>query len=215
MSMRFGHGFVYRTRRRFFSNNGAFVGRHLPNGAISLVQAIRRKVLNSYPELPWIPFSATRVLNQLCRKEWIVHEVGSGLSTMWLAKRVRFVTSIEADEGWYAKLQAFVDKRGIDNVDLRYEWRRHIMSDFSDVPDASLDLLFIDGGPRSECLANGFGKVRSGGYLYLDNTDDTNMWPGLAEFLVEKEPMINRIRRFIDYVPASVQVSEGLLIQRR
>jgi hypothetical protein len=40
------------------------------------------KTLNRYPELPWIPFSAIRAL-RLMRKEWIVREIGAGMSTIW------------------------------------------------------------------------------------------------------------------------------------
>lgn len=218
MSIRFSQRMrdsFYRMRRRFFSDNGAFVGRNLPHAALCLVQVVQRKTLNRYPELPWIPFSAIRALDQLARKEWIVREIGAGMSTIWLSARVSHVTSVESHEGWYAKLQDILNQRGIGNVDLRYEGRGHIMSDFYDVPESSLDFLFIDGGPRLQCLINGFTKVRPGGYLYLDNTDFSNFWPGLNEYLVEKKTMIRRVTRFVDYIPASFQVTEGLLIERR
>jgi predicted O-methyltransferase YrrM len=206
--------FFYRTRRLFFTQNGAFVGRNLPHAAVALVQAVRRKTFKSYPELPWIAFSAIRTLSQLARRDWIVREIGAGMSTIWLSERVRHVTSIEADQGWYTKLRDILNQRGISNVDLRYEWHAHIMSDFTDVPESSLDLLFIDGGPREQCLFNGFVKVRSGGYIYLDNTDFSNFWPGLNKYLLEKRIEIRRVTEFVDYSPAHVEVSEGLLIEK-
>jgi predicted O-methyltransferase YrrM len=202
--------------RRLYSATGSFVGiANLPNGPVSLLQALRRKAFDRYPELPWIPFAAIRYLNTVIRKEWRVWEIGSGMSTLWLSRRVDCVTSIEADTGWYQRLQQMIVERGANNIDLRFEWRGHLMSDFSDVKDSSLDLLFIDGGPRSDCLINGFSKVRPGGYIYMDNTDVAEFWPGLAAFLDKRSGEISDVHRFVDYVPGILAVNEGTAVRKR
>jgi hypothetical protein len=86
------------------------------------------------------------------------------------------------------------------------------MCDFSDVSDRSLDLLIIDGGPRNMCLMNGFGKVRPGGHIYLDNWDVEEFWRGTGAFLEARAQHIREMCRFIDYAPASFVVNEGMLI---
>ena len=78
-----------------------------------------------------------------------------------------------------------------------------------------LDLLFIDGGPRAECLKNGFIKVKSGGYIYLDNWENISFWEGAAVFIESVGSHIAESRTFIDYVPAQVGVYEGKLIRKR
>jgi hypothetical protein len=206
--------FWYRTQRRLFTQNGAFVGRNLPNILPAFVQAVRRKVSNRYPDMPWLSFSAVRAIDRLARKEWVAYEIGAGMSTVWLSRRVAHLISIEADQNWYSKLQNILECQNIHNVDLRLEWRGHLMSDYSAVPDESLDFLLVDGGPRAECFYNGFPKVRRGGYIYLDNIDHTNLWPGLDHFIEEQRSAITHITRFIDYSPAQVMVGEGWLIQK-
>ncbi len=89
------------------------------------------------------------------------------------------------------------------------------MSDFSGYENASLDLLFIDGGPRAQCLVNGFPKVKSGGLIYLDNWEAPAFWEGAADFLQKSSALIAERSQIVDYVPAQVGVYEGLLLRRR
>jgi predicted O-methyltransferase YrrM len=197
---------------RLFSETWEFVGvRRLPNALRSGMQAVRRKVLDQHPRLPWIPFSAIRALAAELRSDWVAWEIGSGMSTVWLAERVARLTSIEADERWFASVGEMLKEKQLTNVDLRLEWRGNLMADFSEVADGSLDFLLIDAGPRDLCLSNGFQKVRRGGLIYCDNWDVAQYWQGSRAFLERQAPV--EIRRFVDYVPAMVGVSEGALIR--
>ena len=202
--------------RRFHTASGEFVGlKRLPNGALSLWQAVMRKLLGHIPVVPWIPFAARRRLQSLLSPNSTVWEVGSGFSTIWLSKRSAHVTSIEANKEWFEKLGQIIATEGIRNVDLRYEWEAGRMSDFSEVADESLDLLFIDGGPRAWCLQNGFQKVRRGGAIYLDNWENTGFWEGTREFLDDNAVEIAAIERFVDYVPAQFGVYESLVVVKK
>ncbi len=77
------------------------------------------------------------------------------------------------------------------------------MSSYAGIEDGSLDLLFIDGGPRHGCLNHGFDKVKSGGYIYMDNWDVATFWPGAEDFLQTRSNEIDSTESFIDYVPGS------------
>lgn len=176
---------------------------------------MKRKLLNRIPRLPWIPFEAIARLDGLLTRDSVVWEVGSGFSTLWLSQRAKKVTSIEASRAWFERLSALIGHEGIRNVDLRFEWQAERMADFSELPDESLDLLFVDGGPRGECLLNGFPKVRGGGYVYLDNWDSRHFWGPASEFPETHAARIAWKQSFIDYVPAQFGVYEGLLIQKR
>jgi predicted O-methyltransferase YrrM len=202
--------------RRFTTPSGEFVGlRHLPNGALALGQAILRKLCGYIPIVPWIPFAARKRLQGVLTPTSVVWEIGSGFSTIWLSKRAASITSIEADKGWHEKLKKIMAQKRIRNVDLRYEWVAERMADFADVADESVDLLFVDGGPRSWCLHNGFGKVKRGGAIYLDNWENAGFWEGAREFLDEQKNQIEAIERFIDYVPAQFGVYESLLVVKK
>lgn len=187
----------------------------LPNLILSLGQAIARKTTGHIPRQPWIPFEAASAINQVALSTWRVWEIGSGYSTLWLADRVAHVVSIEAQKTWYDALNFRIDKEGISNVDLRFEWEGNRMASFAGISDGTLDLLFIDGGPRGDCLVNGFSKVRSGGYIYLDNWDNDAFWrQSDREFVEHHSSVLEDVREYIDYVPAQVGVYSGLLIKK-
>lgn len=200
---------------RFSTTGGQFVGwanvAHFP---VSLWQAVVRKCTGHIPRQPWIPFAARRALEQRLRPDFHVWEVGAGYSTLWLSDRVAKVTSVEASRAWHERLSAIIRQEKITNVDLRREWQAGRMADFSEIPDGSLDLLFVDGGPRGLCLKHGFPKVRSGGYVYLDNWDTKEFWGDAADFPARHAAEISRTESFIDFVPAQVGVYEGLLLTK-
>lgn len=151
---------------RFHTSLGQFVGwKKLPNGLLSLSQAIVRKSFGKIPRQPWIPFSAKHAIQNILTSDFTVWEIGSGFSTLWLAERVKKVISIESSKEWHDRLSHIISSESITNIDLRFEWQAQRMADFSELQDETLDLLYIDGGPRGLCLENGFMKVRPGGYI--------------------------------------------------
>lgn len=159
--------------------------------------------------MPWIPISATTAIAKVIQPRWVCWEIGAGMSTLWLSKRVAHLTSIEANKDWFDRLSAIIAERNIRNIDLRHNWTS--MNDFDGVPDGSLDFLLIDGGDRNLCLENGYAKVKQGGFIYLDNWDDRIFWFGSAEFIEKQRPF--SVQCFVDYVPAMVGVCEGLLLR--
>lgn len=201
---------------RLHTSAGKFVGlANLPHGAISLYQAVVRKTTGHIPRVPWIPFTARRALLEVITPEFFVWEIGAGFSTLWLSDRVKKVVSIEAAQDWYDRLREIIAREQIKNVDLRYEWVADRMADFSELPDGTLDLLFVDGGPRGHCLENGFQKVRPGGYIYLDNWDTKIFWDHAVDFPERNAAQLAEVRSFVDYVPGQVGVYEGLLLKKK
>lgn len=55
--------------------------------------------------IPWISFPAYEYLEQLDLSDKTVFEFGSGNSTLYWAKRVKSVISIEDDKEWYEKIK--------------------------------------------------------------------------------------------------------------
>lgn len=201
---------------RFSTGKGQQVAiSKLPHFFLSLGQTIIRKTTGRIPRQPWIPFEAAQAINQVASSTWRVWEIGSGYSTLWLSDRVAHVVSVEASKDWHELLMSRIEHEGISNVDLRFEWRGNAMASFAEIDDGTLDLLFIDGGPRGDCLVNGFSKVKSGGYIYLDNWDNDAFWrQSDREFVEQHSSMLESVREYIDYVPAQVGVYAGLLIKK-
>lgn len=178
-----------------------------------LYLAVKRKYLNQYPEMPWIPFSAISKLNSLIKSDWKVLEIGAGMSTLWLSNRAEKVISIEADLDWYNKLATIISNKKIKNVDLQYKWVAEEMADFSNFPDNYFDLIYIDGGPREWCCNSAKAKIKNGGYIYLDNSDNQSLSENGADVL---RAFVNndqsKIDLFVDFVPGNIMVNEGLLV---
>ena len=86
---------------------------------------IKNRIANVYykmtcPNQPWLTRTANEILNTYLKKSDIGLEFGSGRSTLWFAKRVAKLTSVEHNEIWVANVRAMLNKAGIENVDYRF-----------------------------------------------------------------------------------------------
>lgn len=111
---------------------------------------------------PWLAPKAIEYFESLLTPDMEVMEHGAGGSTLWLAERVKYVTSIEHDLDWYAILR----KRVPSNVTL--------VVGLGVLYVKPVDLLFIDGEPverRADWISAAAQLVKPGGYVVLDNAN--------------------------------------------
>jgi predicted O-methyltransferase YrrM len=170
---------------------------------------------------PWIPFAAAHWLRHYLQPSMKVFEYGSGGSTIFFAERVAEVTSVEHDKQWHKQVSQALAQRDVTNCSYRLheptpladafsaadqsEVRQFIIDDYYratlheyvqaiDVqPDGSLDLVFIDGRVRTQCIEHAIPKIRRGGYLMLDNSNN----PDVAEIVRRLHPYSHRTFRSI------------------
>lgn len=134
----------------------------------------------THPDHPWLTRTANSILESWLRPEDIGVEFGSGRSTLWFTRRVRFLTSVEHDKEWYDRVQAQLRAGDIDNVDYRLIAQDEDEERGNDSPyvkvaddfaDASLDFVLIDGIYRDAC-ANAFLRcLKPGAILIIDNAN--------------------------------------------
>lgn len=201
------------------SGSGRFIPiRNLRHARLSVTSAFARKFRGRYMDLPFIPFEAINRLNQLFSREFVGIEIGAGMSTYWMAARVKSLTSYEWDAGWNEVVAARLAASGLQNTSLVF-CSGHEHMKFNDIEQSSLDFAFIDGGPRSMCLFNLWHKVKSGGFLYLDNWDSDKFWCeggyDARYFLAERTEEILSSEIFVDFVPGQAAVFEGILVKKR
>ena len=108
--------------------------------------------------------------------------------------------SIEHDKEWWERVSSVVYKKGISNCKLvlcepkknsdgvtpwydcqsytsklrRYEdisFENYARS-IEEYPEGYFDLVFVDGELRPSCIFHALSKIRPGGYLMLDNSDN-------------------------------------------
>lgn len=212
-----GRGPLHRSRLHDEKGNrlplAGFV--YLPH---SVITTVLRKSVGYRPVRPWLGYRALNRLDQLIQPEWKMLEFGSGMSTLWFARRCREVISIEHDDDWYWQVREMLDQAGMRNV--RYEHRPVAnYARLEDVEDKSLDFVLIDGAERGQCAASALRKVRDGGYIYLDNSDKHSDGRG-GDTRVAEEILLDgaisrggEIEYFVDLIPTYIQVVEGMLVR--
>lgn len=129
---------------------------------------------------PWLTPAAVRMLESLLRPDDQGVEFGSGRSTVWFARRIRSLTSVEHDEHWYNAVSARLKDVGLNNVKyiLAPEDQPMERGDESAYarcalafPDASVDFALVDGHYREYSAKFIMPKIKPGGLLIIDNVN--------------------------------------------
>ena len=125
---------------------------------------------------PWLTRQAIELLSTMLLPSDLAVDWGSGRSTCWIARRVKHLTSVEADANWHARVREMLAEQKIGNVDYRHcpvpdEEERE--SEYTRVcesfADQSLGFALVDGAARATCALNVLPKIQSGGLLAIDN----------------------------------------------
>ena len=130
-----------------------------------------------HPDLPWLSPQAIQILEQQLLSTDVGLEFGSGRSTLWLARRVSFLTSVEHNPEWHRRVKNMAIRASADNLEcllvpkeadepLRSPAYANVAERFV---DGSLDFILIDGIYRDFCANAAISKLRAGGMLILDD----------------------------------------------
>jgi FkbM family methyltransferase len=149
---------------------------------------------------PWITFAAAEFLSKLLSEQSRVFEFGAGGSTLFFARRVGELVTVEHDRGWIERTASKLHQR------RDFVWKTHleepIARDQSGDPSAQpyndyastdpnfagmsfhsyatsieryddnyFDVILIDGRARVACFKHAIAKVKFGGYIVLDNAE--------------------------------------------
>lgn len=155
--------------------------------------------------MPWLPFVATQWLMHYLRPDMKVFEYGSGVSTIFLAQRAGHVLSVEHDRRWHMRVSEVLLRLGLSNCSYQLRepvfdddksslegLERVLLEDPSEKenpgvsfesyistidshPDQTFDLVLVDGRARPACMEHALPKVKKGGYLVLDNSNDDRL----------------------------------------
>ncbi len=128
--------------------------------------------------LPWLCFPAVKWLKKNLKKNMVVFEWGSGGSTIFIAKRVKKLISIEHSYNWYKITKYALMENKISNCNLLLKTKNY-SSTIKKFPDNFFDLIFIDGIERNQCVKEAIPKIRKNGFIMLDNTDKEEFSSGI------------------------------------
>ncbi len=163
-------------------------------------------------EMVWLTYPVIDFLKNYLRKDMRVFEYGGGGSTLFFAKRVAELVTVEHDKDWFQKLSLIlIDKnllhwRGrfisaesnhtsgssadpllylssdAQSKEFRFENYAKAIEDYT---DGYFDLVLVDGRARPSCLYHSISKVKIGGILILDNSERVHYHEKMDD-LIEK-----------------------------
>lgn len=154
---------------------------HEPSYAIARTRIIIDQLL--HPNDPWLTREAISFFDGYLRSDMCGFEFGSGRSTRWLARRMARLISIEDDPSWFQRV-----RRDVENLNVDYRFAstaagcREYVSQLLAFPDATFDLILIDGSCRDRCISAAATKIKPGGIVVLDNADEIRDVQPLQQF---------------------------------
>jgi precorrin-6B methylase 2 len=141
-------------------------------------------------EIPWFSYAAIDFLKTFLKPGMTVCEYGSGGSTLFFAKQVRSVFSIEDNPKWYELVTTRLKQKSVGNVTLKlcpFDFKNPAGFEHSEylhaMPDERFDVIVVDGSEewkqvRPVCFQKAEARVKPGGIIVVD---DSWRYPGLRE----------------------------------
>ncbi|MDR2911388.1 MAG: hypothetical protein LBV47_08545 [Bacteroidales bacterium] len=178
---------------------------------------------------PWIVYGAIQFLNNILKPNMTVWEYGSGSSTLYFARRVKQVFSIENNPEWFAYLTTVIDNQKVNNV------TRQLIENQPTAPDkyfskfdntcfenyvrsidtmnnSGLDIVLVDGRARTACILHAMRKVKQGGWLIVDNSDRDYYFNGNRELF---DPAKWEATHFVGAVPYTFSFSKTSFFRKK
>lgn len=117
---------------------------------------------------PWLTEPAILLLEQFLKPHMSVLETGMGKSTIYFRQKCEIVISIEHDEEWYNKIIQRLLKQPRASFFIAKRPYNNIIDAFI---NNSFDVILIDGRDRVKCIQSSIPKLKSGGWLIVDNSE--------------------------------------------
>ncbi|WP_442589358.1 FkbM family methyltransferase [Pedobacter sp. AW31-3R] len=119
--------------------------------------------------LPWVTYSFIDFIGPRLNKEMTIFEYGSGNSTLFYAKRVQHVISVEHDELWYNKIVSSKPENS-EMIFCKLEKDGEYSSKAASL-HRKFDIIIVDGRDRVNCCKKCISALNPGGIIVLDDSD--------------------------------------------
>lgn len=134
---------------------------------------------------PWLTELANDMLKTrfmdftLWLQKPVVFEFGSGASTLWLHPKCKELISIEHDQEWHETIKKEFELKGYktNNLFLREQPYNDYVESFK---DNTFDVIIVDGRNRNACIRSSIPKLKTNGWLVLDNSEREHYAPGIS-----------------------------------
>jgi hypothetical protein len=125
--------------------------------------------------IPWWTYPAIDFLEPRLPRDGRVFEYGCGHSTIWLARRVAEIVSVEHDPEWARRISPLQPAHA--KVVLR-----KLTAGYAEEIDhhGAFDLVVIDGRERLECMRRCLGRLSPRGVILWDDSNQPDFVQGRA-----------------------------------
>ena len=206
-------GDAYR-KSRFHDYSGRAVEvAGLPYLWRSISTTMALKILNRRAEIPWLGFRALKAIGKLLTPGARVLEFGSGMSSLWLARRCESLVSYETDAEWAEEVSRRLREHRIANVDLRLSPIDETYPAADDLPERAFDFVLVDGVNRLAEARVALRKVAPGGHILMDNSDvPDDVHQQARAMLIDAAGAEGHIEVFTDFYPFYIGVNQSILV---
>jgi len=207
-----GHTEELKASLRFTDYEGNFPSLYsvarLPYVMRTYMQA-RTCPIMKYP-VPFIVLDAIKYLDGLVRPGIRVLELGGGNSSLWfLEKGVKLVTyehNVEWAQIILKEVHSNPEKYNENRFNLNVMQGADTITDLKRLENEYFDIVLVDSmndfTRRNDCIRAALKKLKPGGWLILDNSDNPVNWNG-AELLEGKE-----MHKFTGFSPMALFVCQ-------
>ncbi|WP_017293780.1 class I SAM-dependent methyltransferase [Geminocystis herdmanii] len=129
-----------------------------------------KPVNNETESIPWYTYPAIEFIEDKIKSDFVVFEYGSGQSTLWWAKKINQLISIESNKDWFNYLRSTLIKDPKIILKLIEEPDVYIKT-INEFPDKYFDVIIIDGDNREECAKEAYSHLKEDGFIIFDDTD--------------------------------------------
>lgn len=133
-------------------------------------------------EIPWFSYAAIDFLEDYLDSHMTACEYGSGGSTLFFARRVQSIFSIEDNSEWFARVRAELAAKSLHNATLcLHPFNFKETANFGDsaylnaIPEKQFDVIIVDGSEewdhvRPICFAKAETRIKAGGIIIVDDS---------------------------------------------
>jgi hypothetical protein len=124
--------------------------------------------------LPWYNLKLINFLDQILTSNLDIFEYGGGNSTLYYAKKVRSVSTVESKKEWLD----FVinNKNNLQNIEIKMPSEiKYFDQMINKFLLKTFDIIVIDSRDRSKCLIQATKYIKKNGLIILDNSERVNL----------------------------------------
>lgn len=123
--------------------------------------------------IPWFTYPAIEYLKQLDLSRKRIFEYGSGNSTIYWSRVSKSIVAVEDNRSWFK----IVNNNRIKNLILLLKEDKKSYCESLLAEKGKFDIIVIDGKYRDICSSIALKKLKSTGFIILDDSERVNKYP--------------------------------------